>query len=105
MKTPAFLLFIPLPHPCTVLPKDIEPVTGFDKKRYLSTWYKVARLDQSFEETQGRVSTEYSLNEDGSMQVITRITIHLIDEPYTGIGYAFVFLQCPVWLIRSKSAN
>ncbi len=35
---------------CTGLPKGIEPVTGFDKDRYLGTWYEIARLDHSFEE-------------------------------------------------------
>ncbi|MBE0486076.1 lipocalin family protein, partial [Marinobacter sp.] len=34
---------------CTGLPKGIEPVTGFDKDRYLGTWYEIARLDHSFE--------------------------------------------------------
>ena len=35
---------------CTGLPEGIEPVTGFDKDRYLGTWYEIARLDHSFEE-------------------------------------------------------
>lgn len=57
---------------CTGLPEGIEPVTGFDKERYLGTWYEIARLDHSFEEGLSKVTAEYSLNEDGSIKVINR---------------------------------
>lgn len=66
------LLLIPLLSACTGVPQGIEPVTGFDKDRYLGTWYEIARLDHSFEEGLSRVSAEYSLSEDGSIQVINR---------------------------------
>ncbi|WP_336366712.1 lipocalin family protein [Marinobacter sp. C2H3] len=57
---------------CTGLPKNIEPVTGFDTDRYLGTWYEIARLDHSFEEGLTRVTAEYSRNDDGSLSVINR---------------------------------
>lgn len=57
---------------CTGLPEGIEPVTGFDKERYLGTWYDIARLDHSFEKGLSNVTAEYSLNEDGSIRVINR---------------------------------
>lgn len=57
---------------CTGLPNGIEPVTGFDKDRYLGTWYEIALLDHSFEEGLSKVTAEYSLNEDGSIKVINR---------------------------------
>ncbi|RBP29682.1 apolipoprotein D and lipocalin family protein [Marinobacter pelagius] len=57
---------------CTGLPEGIEPVTGFDKDRYLGTWYEIARLDHSFEEGLSKVTAEYTLNEDGSIKVINR---------------------------------
>jgi len=57
---------------CTGLPKGIEPVTGFDKDRYLGTWYEIARLDHSFEEGLSKVTAEYTLNDDGSIKVINR---------------------------------
>ncbi|WP_303289929.1 lipocalin family protein [Marinobacter sp. SS5-14b] len=57
---------------CTGLPKGIEPVTGFDKDRYLGTWYEIARLDHSFERGLSQVTAEYSLNDDGSIKVINR---------------------------------
>jgi|SRR5690606_13703350 len=57
---------------CTGLPKGIEPVTGFDKDRYLGTWYEIARLDHSFERGLSQVTAEYTLNDDGSIKVINR---------------------------------
>ena len=57
---------------CTGLPEGIEPVTGFDKDRYLGTWYEIARLDHSFERGLSQVTAEYTLNEDGSIKVINR---------------------------------
>jgi len=57
---------------CTGLPEGIEPVTGFDKERYLGTWYEIARLDHSFEEGLSQVTAEYTLNDDGSIRVINR---------------------------------
>ena len=57
---------------CTGLPEGIEPVTGFDKDRYLGTWYEIARLDHSFERGLSQVTAEYTLNDDGSIKVINR---------------------------------
>lgn len=57
---------------CTSVPDGIEPVTGFDKDRYLGTWYEIARLDHSFERGLSQVSAEYILNDDGSIKVINR---------------------------------
>src|SRR5690554_7240969 len=57
---------------CTGLPEGVEPVTGFDKDRYLGTWYEIARLDHSFERGLSQVTAEYTLNDDGSIKVINR---------------------------------
>lgn len=57
---------------CTSVPQGVEPVTGFDKERYLGRWYEIARLDHSFERGLSQVSAEYSIQEDGSLQVINR---------------------------------
>ncbi len=57
---------------CTGVPEGIEPVTGFETQRYLGTWYEIARLDHSFEEGLSNVSARYSLNDDGSIEVINR---------------------------------
>lgn len=57
---------------CTGVPEGIEPVSGFDTQRYLGTWYEIARLDHSFEDGLSNVSARYTLNDDGSIEVINR---------------------------------
>jgi apolipoprotein D and lipocalin family protein len=57
---------------CTGVPEGVEPVSGFDRDRYLGTWYEVARLDHSFERGLEQVTATYSLNEDGSIRVLNR---------------------------------
>lgn len=67
----ALLLFLSLTG-CTGIPAGVQPVTGFDQERYLGTWYEIARLDHSFEEGLSQVTAKYSMNDDGSIQVINR---------------------------------
>lgn len=57
---------------CVGVPEGIEPVRGFDAKRYLGTWYEIARLDHSFEQDLQAVTAEYSPREDGGISVINR---------------------------------
>ncbi|MGO1234252.1 MAG: lipocalin family protein, partial [Marinobacter sp.] len=66
------LAFVLVLAGCTGTPDGIEPVTGFDKDRYLGTWYEIARLDHSFEEGLSQVTAEYTENDDGSIKVINR---------------------------------
>ena len=57
---------------CTQMPKEFIPVKGFEVRRYLGTWYEIARLDHSFEKGLTRVTAEYSLNTDGTLRVVNR---------------------------------
>lgn len=58
---------------CAVkVPKGIKPVTDFDAKRYMGTWYELARIDHRFERGLSRTSAHYSLEEDGGVTVINR---------------------------------
>ncbi|AFI83138.1 lipocalin [Methylophaga nitratireducenticrescens] len=57
---------------CTGTPEGVEPVTGFELDRYLGKWYEIARLDHSFEEGLTAVTADYSLHEEGHVQVINR---------------------------------
>ena len=57
---------------CTSIPNGISPVTNFDENRYLGKWYEIARLDHSFERGLSRVTAEYKLRNDGSIQVKNR---------------------------------
>ena len=57
---------------CAGIPANVSPVTGFDIDRYLGTWYEIARLDHSFERGLERVTAEYSLRDDGGINVVNR---------------------------------
>lgn len=58
---------------CAVsVPQGIQPVSGFDAARYMGTWYELARIDHRFEKGLTQVSAQYSLNDDGTVNVINR---------------------------------
>ncbi len=58
---------------CAVsVPQGVQPVSGFDAKRYMGTWYELARIDHRFEKGLTKVSANYSLNADGTVTVINR---------------------------------
>jgi len=57
---------------CSGAPDGVEPVKGFELDRYLGKWYEVARLDHSFERGLSRVTADYSLRDDGGVQVVNR---------------------------------
>ena len=57
---------------CVGLPEGITPVAEFDVQRYLGQWYEIARLDHSFERGLEKVSADYSLRNDGRINVINR---------------------------------
>lgn len=54
---------------CAGIPDGIDAVKGFDVKRYLGTWYEIARLDHSFERGLTKVQAEYTLRDDGGIDV------------------------------------
>lgn len=56
----------------TAPPPGVSAVSPFDLKRYLGTWFEVARLDHRFERGLSQVSATYSLNADGSVKVLNR---------------------------------
>jgi len=57
---------------CSSLPESIQPVSGFDLKRYSGKWYEIARLDHRFERGLEQVTATYSVNSDGSVRVENR---------------------------------
>lgn len=58
---------------CSVTPpNDVKVVNNFESKRYLGTWYEIARLDHRFERGLERVTAHYSPREDGGLKVINR---------------------------------
>lgn len=54
------------------MPKGAEPVTDLDLNRYLGTWYEIARFDFVHEKGLSHTTAEYSLREDGYIQVVNR---------------------------------
>ncbi|MGE8396928.1 MAG: lipocalin family protein, partial [Comamonas sp.] len=54
------------------IPEGVHPIENFDLDRYLGKWYELARIDHSFEKGLQRTQAEYSLNPNGSIQVINR---------------------------------
>ncbi|MGC8865801.1 MAG: lipocalin family protein [Bacteroidales bacterium] len=45
-------------------------IQNFDIKRYLGTWYEIARYDHRFEKGLVGVTATYSLKEDGTLKVV-----------------------------------
>lgn len=57
---------------CAGIPDNINPVKGFELKRYMGTWYEIARLDHSFERGMSHVTAEYSVAETNTVRVVNR---------------------------------
>ena len=57
---------------CVRLPAGVQPIDQFQLDRYLGSWYEIARLDHPFERGLSRVTAAYSLQPDGSVQVVNR---------------------------------
>lgn len=57
---------------CTASTDSIASVRNFDSKRYLGTWYEIARLPHRFERDLDFVSADYSEQGDGTIRVVNR---------------------------------
>ncbi len=61
---------------CATVPAREEPplevVAQVDTKKYLGKWYEIARYPHSFEENCYAVTADYTLRDDGSIQVVNR---------------------------------
>ena len=82
------LLFLVFLSACTGMPDGVEPVTGFDKSRYLGRWHEIARLDHSFERDLVDVTAEYSLRDDGNVRVVNSGTDSGTGERKVAEGHA-----------------
>jgi len=68
----AFSLIALLSACSTAPPEGLQAVTPFDVQRYQGTWYEIARLDHSFERNLTDVSASYTVQAEGSVQVMNR---------------------------------
>lgn len=72
MKPFLILLFSIFLSGCMGMPEKVQPVDNFELQRYLGTWYEVARLDHSFERGLEKVTAEYTLKDNGIVEVRNR---------------------------------
>ena len=49
---------------------DIAAVRNFEPARYMGAWYEIARLPQYFERDMDEVKAQYTLNADGTINVL-----------------------------------
>ena len=49
---------------------DIAAVQDFEPERYMGTWYEIARLPQYFERDMDEVRARYTLQSDGTIEVV-----------------------------------
>ena len=55
---------------CQSVKVDNTPIQHIDIKKYLGQWYEIARLDHSFERDMEQTKAEYTLLDDGYIQVV-----------------------------------
>lgn len=67
-----FLFCLFLLGACTGVPKGLTPVSNFEEERYLGRWYEIARLDHSFERGLSHVTADYTLRDNGTINVLNR---------------------------------
>ena len=73
---------------CYGYPKTVTPVQGFDLDRYSGRWYEIARLDHSFERGMDKVTADYRILENGSVEVINRGYLSESDTWKQAVGKA-----------------
>jgi len=56
----------------TGFPEGVKAVDGFEAKRFLGTWYEIARLDHRFERGLENSSATYLPRDDGGINVINK---------------------------------
>lgn len=63
------------------VPEGVKVVENFDINKYMGQWYEIARFDFKQEKDLSQVTATYSLNEDGSVNVLNR-GFHDIDKEW-----------------------
>jgi len=70
-------------------PSGVTVVEHFDAKRYIGTWYEIARFDHRFERGLTNVTATYTLRDDGGLNVINKVSFF---GPFYG-GYNVIALD------------
>ncbi len=87
------LLFVVLISSCKAQNNMIDKtvVKHLDLKRYMGTWYELARYDHKFERGMKGVTATYSFRDDGKIKVVNRGFKGSLDGPVSeAIGKAKV---------------
>ncbi|WP_413285925.1 lipocalin family protein [Vibrio sp. MA40-2] len=74
---------------CLGMPAKVEPVMDFEVEKYMGEWYEIARLDHSFERGLTQVSAEYTLQENGRVDVVNKGYLASKDEWKEAEGKAY----------------
>ncbi|MDV7104981.1 lipocalin family protein [Vibrio sp. TH_r3] len=74
---------------CLGMPAKVEPVMDFEVEKYMGEWHEIARLDHSFERGLTQVSAEYTLQENGRVDVVNRGYLASNDEWKEAEGKAY----------------
>lgn len=72
MKKSIFILFAIMFSLSTRAQKEPSVVSSVDLKRYMGTWYEIARLPNFFERKLKCASATYTLREDGKITVLNK---------------------------------
>lgn len=67
---------------------DRRPVEGFDIARFTGEWYEIARLENRFEQGMVAVTSRYTLQSDGTVEVVNSGLCPLRGERKTARGVA-----------------
>ncbi len=73
----------------------VSPIASLDAERYMGTWYEILRLPHRFEKNLTKVTAEYRLNEDGTVEVTNRGFNTVTGRWSTAIGLAKPVQQLP----------
>lgn len=73
---------------CAFIPQKAKPIANFEVKRYLGTWYEIARFDYRFEKDLDNAVAQYSLGENGKVKVLNSGYNYKIKEWKSAKGIA-----------------
>lgn len=65
----------------------VPPVTALDIDKYSGVWYEIARYDHIFERNMENVSATYTINSDGSVNVLNKGIKDGKEKSITGKAY------------------
>jgi apolipoprotein D and lipocalin family protein len=67
-----FIAALSLSVSCVSMPSGAIAIKPFDANKYLGKWYEIARFDFAFEKGLNNTTAQYSLNKDGSINVLNQ---------------------------------